>query len=107
MTEINVAASAADLQERHSQAAFAKRSPSGSCVATGPTGNLRPVTGDVVVLDRARRDADRVVLCRCGGAGRVIHEQVPGDPDHYVRAGFTCTWDRPGPHEPLLAPRRS
>lgn len=64
------------------------------------------MTGDIVVLDRARRDADRVVLCRCGGAGRVIHEQVPGDPDHFVRAGFTCTWDRPGPHQPLLAPRR-
>lgn len=66
------------------------------------------MTGDSVVLDRARRDADRVVLCRCGGAGRVTHDAVegPNGEELYVRAGFTCTWDRPGPHEPLLAPRR-
>ena len=73
---------------------------------SGPT-SLPPVTGDTVVLDDAGRDADRVVLCRCGGAGRVVHTAVgpPGAPEGYVRATFTCTWDRPGPHEPLLPPR--
>ena len=66
------------------------------------------VTGDAEVLDRVRRDADRVVLCRCGGAGRVQHVAVngPDDTEGYVRAEFTCSWDRPGPHEPLLPPRR-
>ncbi|MGY1802977.1 hypothetical protein ACI78T_06830 [Blastococcus sp. SYSU D00922] len=62
--------------------------------------------GDAEVLDRVQRDADRVVLCRCGGAGRVVHVPVEGDTEHYVRGAFTCTWDRPGPHEPLLPPRR-
>jgi hypothetical protein len=64
------------------------------------------MTGDAEVLDRVERDADRVVLCRCGGAGRVVHAPVDGDPEHFRRATFTCTWDRPGPHEPLLPPRR-
>lgn len=66
------------------------------------------VIGDAEVLDPAQRDADRVVLCRCGGAGRVVHAPVhrPGEPETYVRATFTCTWDRSGPHEPLLPPRR-
>jgi hypothetical protein len=65
------------------------------------------VTADAEVLDGAQRDADRVVLCRCGGFGRVHHVAVnrPGEPESYVRAGFTCTWDRPGPHEPRLPPR--
>ncbi len=65
------------------------------------------VIGDAEVLDRVQRDADRVVLCRCGGAGRVVHTPVnrPGEPETYVRSTFTCTWDRPGPHEPLLPPR--
>ena len=64
--------------------------------------------GDAEVLDRVQRDADRVVLCRCGGAGRVVHTAVnaPGEPESYVRATFTCTWGRPGPHEPKLPPRR-
>ena len=65
------------------------------------------MTGDAALLDRVGRDADRVVLCRCGGAGRVTHSAVPG-PDgaeRYVRTGFTCAWQRPGPHEPLLPPR--
>ena len=67
------------------------------------------MNGDTEVLDRARRDADRIVLCRCGGAGRVVHAAVnaPGEPEAYVRSTFTCTWDRPGPHEPLLPPRRT
>jgi hypothetical protein len=66
-----------------------------------------PVNGDTEVLDRVRADADRVVLCCCGGVGRVVHAAVnrPGEPEAYVRATFTCTWDRPGPHEPLLPPR--
>ena len=57
------------------------------------------VIGDADVLDRAQRDADRVVLCRCGGAGRVVHVSVngPGELETYVRSTFTCTWDRPGP----------
>jgi hypothetical protein len=65
------------------------------------------VTGDSVVLDRVRRDADRVVLCRCGGAGRVQHVAVdgPDGQEYYVRGEFTCGWNRPGPHEPLLPPR--
>jgi hypothetical protein len=69
---------------------------------------LRLVTGDAEVLDRVRRDADRVVLCRCGGAGRVQHVAVegPDGTEMYVRADFTCNWNRPGPHEPLLPPRR-
>ena len=69
---------------------------------------LRRVIGDAEVLDRVQRDADRVVLCRCGGAGRVDHVPVnqPGEPETYVRSTFTCTWDRPGPHEPRLPPRR-
>ena len=73
---------------------------------TSGSATLRGVTGDTVVLDRVRRDADRVVLCRCGGAGRVVHARVdrPGEPEAYVRASFVCTWDRPGPHEPLLPP---
>lgn len=64
--------------------------------------------GDTVVLDRIRRDADRVVLCRCGGAGRVVHVSLPGagGNESFVRSTFTCNWDRPGPHEPLLPPRR-
>jgi hypothetical protein len=68
---------------------------------------LRAMTGDTAELDRVARDADRVVLCRCGGFGRVHHVAVnhPGEPERYVRSGFTCTWQRPGPHEPLLAPR--
>ena len=64
------------------------------------------MTGDTQVLDRKRRDADRVVLCRCGGFGRVHHTPV-GTADGqelFVRSTFTCTWDRPGPHEPRLAP---
>jgi len=67
------------------------------------------VIGDAELLDPAHRDADRVVLCRCGGVGRVVHASVhaPGEPEAYVRATFTCTWDRPGPHEPRLPPRRS
>ena len=66
------------------------------------------VTGDSVVLDRVRRGADRVVLCRCGGAGRVQHVAVegPDGQEYYVRGEFTCTWNRPGPHEPLLPPRQ-
>jgi hypothetical protein len=70
-------------------------------------GTLPSVTGDAVVLDQVERDADRVVLCRCGGAGRVVHASVsgPGEPERFVRSTFTCTWDRPGPHEPLLPPR--
>jgi hypothetical protein len=65
------------------------------------------VTGDSVVLDRVRRDADRVVLCRCGGAGRVQHVAVegPDGQEYYVRGEFSCSWNRPGPHEPLLPPR--
>jgi hypothetical protein len=64
------------------------------------------MTGDTEVLDGVRRDADRVLLCRCGGVGRMRHVPVsPEDPDHYVRADFVCTWDRPGPHDPLLPPR--
>ena len=65
------------------------------------------MNGDTEVLDRVRRDADRVVLCRCGGAGRVVHTAVnlPGEPEAYVRATFTGTWNRPGPHDPLLPPR--
>jgi hypothetical protein len=68
---------------------------------------LRAMTGDTTVLDRVRRDADRVVLCRCGGFGRVQHVAVnkSDEPERYVRSGFSCTWDRPGPHEPLLPPR--
>jgi hypothetical protein len=64
------------------------------------------VTDDAEVLDEVERDADRVVLCRCGGAGRVVHVSVsaPGEPERYVRSTFTCSWDRPGPHEPLLPP---
>ena len=65
------------------------------------------MTGDTALLDPVARDADRVVLCRCGGFGRVTHVAVngPGEPERYVRSTFTCTWERPGPHEPLLAPR--
>jgi hypothetical protein len=64
------------------------------------------MTGDSEVLDRVQRDADRVVLCRCGGFGRVNHVPVndPGGAELYVRGTFTCTWDRPGPHEPRLPP---
>jgi hypothetical protein len=38
----------------------------------------------------------------------VVHVPVnqPGEPETYVRSTFTCTWDRPGPHEPRLPPRR-
>ena len=63
--------------------------------------------GDTARLDRSARDADRVVLCRCGGFGRVVHVSVtaPGEPERFVRSAFTCTWNHPGPHEPLLAPR--
>jgi hypothetical protein len=65
------------------------------------------MTGDTALLDSIGRDADRVVLCRCGGFGRVTHEAVtgPDGTERYVRSGFTCTWQRPGPHEPRLAPR--
>ena len=72
-----------------------------------PEGEAALVTGDSVVLDRVRRDADRVVLCRCGGAGRVQHVAVegPDGQEYYVRGEFTCSWNRPGPHEPLLPPR--
>jgi hypothetical protein len=65
------------------------------------------MTGDTALLDPVARDADRVALCRCGGFGRVTHSAVPmaDQPERYVRSSFTCTWDRPGPHEPLLAPR--
>lgn len=65
------------------------------------------MTGDTAVLDRTRADADRVVLCRCGGFGRVAHRAInqPGEPERFVRSSFTCTWDRPGPHEPLLMPQ--
>jgi hypothetical protein len=68
---------------------------------------LPAMTGDTAQLDRIHADADRVVLCRCGGSGRVTHVAVsgPGEPERYVRSTFTCTWERPGPHEPLLAPR--
>jgi hypothetical protein len=68
---------------------------------------LRRMTGDTTVLDPIRRDADRVVLCRCGGFGRIEHKavHVPGEPEGYIRSGFTCSWPRPGPHEPLLPPR--
>jgi hypothetical protein len=64
------------------------------------------MTGDSAVLDRVARDADRVVLCRCGGIGRITHVAVnaPGEPERFVRGSFTCAWDRPGPHEPLLPP---
>ncbi|WP_222265519.1 hypothetical protein [Modestobacter marinus] len=60
----------------------------------------------VEVLDAVRRDADRVVLCRCGGFGRVHHVPVQrrGLAEGYVRGSFTCPWDRPGPHVPLLPP---
>ena len=70
-------------------------------------GEAALVTGDSVVLDRVRRDADRVVLCRCGGAGRVQHVAVEGSDgkEYYVRGEFNCSWNRPGPHEPLLPPR--
>jgi hypothetical protein len=65
------------------------------------------MTGETTVLDQAGRDADRVVLCRCGGIGRVEHRAVnlPGEPGRFVRSTFTCTWQRSGPHEPLLPPR--
>ncbi len=61
---------------------------------------------EVEVLDAVRKDADRVVLCRCGGFGRVHHVPVQrlGLAEGYVRGSFTCTWDRPGPHAPLLPP---
>ncbi|WP_324275602.1 hypothetical protein [Blastococcus brunescens] len=75
--------------------------------AGGPrAAEASPVIGDAEVLDRVQRDADRVVLCRCGGAGRVAHAPVNGDGERYVRDTCTCTWDRPGPHEPRLPPRR-
>jgi hypothetical protein len=63
--------------------------------------------GDTAVLDRIQRDADRVVLCRCGGFGRVEHLLIstPGEPERFVRGSFACSWQRPGPHEPLLLPR--
>jgi hypothetical protein len=62
--------------------------------------------GDTAVLNRIERDADRVVLCRCGGFGRVEHVAVnaPGEPERYLRGSFMCTWQRTGPHEPLLPP---
>jgi hypothetical protein len=62
--------------------------------------------GDTEALDRITADADRVVLCRCGGFGRLEHVLVnlPGEPERYVRGAFTCNWNRPGPHEPLLPP---
>jgi hypothetical protein len=65
------------------------------------------MNGDSAVLTRVERDADRVVLCRCGGFGQVVHVAVnaPGEAERYLRGSFTCTWVRPGPHEPLLPPR--
>ena len=79
----------------------------GSLPRRRPEDEAALVTGDAEVLDRVRRDADRVVLCRCGGAGRVQHVAVegPDGSEYYVRGAFTCTWNRPGPHEPLLPPR--
>ena len=63
--------------------------------------------GDAIVLDPDSRDADRVVLCRCGGFGRIHHRPVNrlGEPEAFVRSGFSCTWNRPGAHGPLLPPR--
>jgi hypothetical protein len=80
----------------------------GTLLSRRPPAHAALMTGDAEVLDRVARDADRVVLCCCGGAGRVYHVAVngPGDTEGYVRAEFTCTWDRPGPHGPLLPPRR-
>jgi len=80
---------------------------SSSLLSAPPVHEAALVTGDAEVLDRVRRDADRVVLCRCGGAGRVQHVAVegPDGTEMYVRGEFTCTWNRPGPHEPLLPPR--
>ena len=51
------------------------------------------MTGETTVLDKAGRDADRVVLCRCGGAGRVEHRAVnlPGEPARFVRSAFVCS----------------
>ena len=71
--------------------------------------SLPGMTGDAAVLDRAHADADRVVLCRCGGSGRVVHTAInrPGEPELFVRSSFACSWDRPGPHEPLLPPRET
>jgi hypothetical protein len=65
------------------------------------------MTGDTALLDRSTKDADRVVLCRCGGFGRVTHVPVsaPGEPERFVRSEFACSWNRPGPHDPLLSPR--
>ena len=81
----------------------------GSLPFEPPRDEAALVTGDLEVLDRVRRDADRVVLCRCGGAGRVQHVAVEGadGQEYYVRGQFSCTWNRPGPHEPLLPPRRA
>jgi hypothetical protein len=65
------------------------------------------MTGDTALLDRVGRDTDRVVLCRCGGFRRVTHEAVnqPGEPERFVCRGFPGTWQRPGPDDPLPAPR--
>jgi hypothetical protein len=66
------------------------------------------MTGDTALLDPVARDADRVVLCRCGGFGRVTHVAVngPGEPERYVRSTFTCTWERPARTSPC-SPREA
>ena len=65
------------------------------------------MTGDTAVLDRTRADAGpgRSVSVR-GLRPRGPHDDQPaGEPARFVRSSFTCSWERPGPHEPLLPPR--